>query len=73
MDLWFAMELVEYPTSIFDDEDVFLVYFFFLSFFLSFFLLLLLSNAVGIPYPQSLSFQLHWPKVVNSGSFPETP
>ena len=34
------MELVEYPTSIFDDEDVFLVYFFFLSFFLSFFLLL---------------------------------
>jgi hypothetical protein len=41
MDLLFAMELVEYPTSIFDNEDVFLVYFFiflFFSFFLSFFL-----------------------------------
>lgn len=25
MDLWFAMELVEYPTSIFGTEDVFLV------------------------------------------------
>ena len=31
MDLWFAMELVEYPTSIFDNEDFFLVYFSFLS------------------------------------------